>query len=629
MAAGSAPVPRSGRASRRLLVLVFAATVPCAAAGAAAAAAAAATPVSPPPPGQTVFTDPAPGDAFADVAAATGLAAWSARWGGTERKQFIVEVIGGGAALVDVDADGYLDAYLTTGQEQVAVLLANGDETAATGPAAVPAAGGAAARVTAAATPAGTVPRANALFRGGPGRRFALVPEHSGARLVGWYHGIAAADFDDDGYLDLYVTAFGANALLRNLGDGTFEEVAAAAGVATPGFGTGAAWADFDRDGLLDLATTNYLVFDTADPPLPGSRPTCRWKEIPVSCGPRGLPHERAFLYRARPDGTFEPAQEEVFGAPAYYGFATAWADLDEDGYPDLYIADDQTDNRLYRNRGGTFEESGLLSGTALNEDGRAEGGMGADWGDVDRDGRLDLFVTNFADETNTLYVQVAPDLFVDRTAAFGLALPSFRTVGWGTGLRDFDADGDLDLFVANGHVYPEVDAYELTDSYRQRDDLYVNGGGRFEQLPAPPGSALAVAQPSRGAAFGDIDGDGDEDILVNVLDGPPRLLENRLPQGNRIEVRLRARGPNRRAVGARVRVTVPGLPLQVGQLSAGHSYLSQSSYALHFGLGGAGEARVQVSWPSGRPRTSVVEAVPAGSIVLLSDDGSHLLRRR
>lgn len=531
-----------------------------------------------------------PDIAFRNVTAGSGLEALRAVYGVPAGKRTILENIGGGVAFVDLDGDGLLDVYLPSGQPSYEARTA-----------------------------------ANALLRGHGDGRFTAAPGVSGALLRGWFFGVAAADYDDDGFRDLYVTELGRNALLRNNGDGSFSDVTDDAGATFDGFSTGAAWADLDRDGWLDLAAANYVAIDVATIPAPGSGPHCRWKGLAVPCGPRGLGGERAVVLRGDGRAGFERIQEETFVAADSYGLGVTWADHDGDGWIDLYIADDQTPNRLYVNHAGVLVESGLLSGTAFSEDGHAEAGMGVDWADVNGDAVADLFVTNFADESNTLYLALRGGLFRDATTSLGLALPSFRQVGWGTGFRDFDADGRLDLFIANGHVYSQVDEYELSDEYPQADQMFRNLGERFEPWVPAAGDALGEPAVSRGAAFGDYDGDGRVDVLVATLDGAPRLLHNELPAGNALEVRLGRRAGNRGAVGARVLVEATGFPAQAREVQAGHSYLSQSDYTLHFGLAGATEATVTVYWPAGPPGASTrVAGVPANHLLTIVEGQGH-----
>ena len=373
----------------------------------------------------------------------------------------------------------------------------------------------------------------------------------------------------------------------------------------------GAAWADLEGDGWVDLFVTNYVEIDPENPP--GS---CSWKGVAVPCGPLGLVGGGSVLLRNRGDGEFaiEPLD---LGGETHYGLGAVFGDFDDDGDADLYVADDQTPNRLYRNNGGQLIDIALPSGVAYDEDGRTEAGMGTDWGDYDGDGRLDLFVTNFADESNTLYRNLGGELFLDATMAAALGLPSLRYLAWGTAFEDLDSDGDRDLFVANGHVYPDA-LHDLADRYPQRNQLFLNESGTYRLYQPAPGDGLEFAHVSRGTAFGDVDADGDLDILVGNLDAAPQLLLNELPQGKWLRVRVRGHRANRAGIGARVIVRAGGLEL-VAEVKGGHSYLSQSAFDLHFGLGDATVAQVTVRWPGDTPPTTISDA-PAGALLLVDE---------
>jgi len=533
------------------------------------------------------------GRAFRDATVAAGLGDWSSRYGDPVDKTLILETMGPGVGLVDLDGDGALDVYVVTGP----VALDGASE------------GG------------------NALFRNDGAGSFSPAPVWGGHGVRGWSFGVSAADHDNDGFTDLYVTTFGDNHLLRNNGDGTFTDITTRAGVAHPGWSTGSAWGDLDGDGWLDLFVTNYVVYDPDRIPDPGSGPYCTWKRLPVPCGPRGMEGDGAALFGATGDGRFRRVQDEVVGASGFYGLGVVMGDVDGDGDLDVYVAADQTPNRLLLNDGGTLAEAGALSGAVFNEDGHAEAGMGTDLGDADGDGRLDLFVTNFADESNTLYRNLGEGLFVDATLAAGLALPSFRYLAWGTGFQDFDSDGDADLFVVNGHVYPQVDSFELVDAYPQPSQLFVNRSGAFRVRPPGDDDGLAVAAVSRGAAFGDVDDDGDVDVLVGNVDAPPQLLLNELQQGNRIRVRLVGQRGNRDAVGARLIVHPEDGDPGVFEVEAGHSYLSASGPEIHLGLGDAPRADLEIHWPAGGSESpSRLARVPAGARVLVYEDGRRVV---
>ncbi|MGI8785704.1 MAG: CRTAC1 family protein [Acidobacteriota bacterium] len=489
-------------------------------------------------------------------------------------KRYIVESMGGGVALWDYDGDGWLDIYLLN-SNTVDGVLANRPS---------PSAG---------------------LYRNKKNGTFEEVAARAGLANPGWAMGVSVADYDDNGHDDLYVTCFGPNRLYRNRGDGTFEDVTTKAGVGDPRFSTGSAWGDYDRDGDLDLFVANYVAFDLNRLPLFGQGPRCQYRGVPVQCGPRGLEGSGDTLYRNNGDGTFTDVSVAagVDDRIGYYGLGVVWTDLDNDGWLDLFVANDVTPNYAYRNqRDGTFSEQGLALGLAVSEDGVEQASMGVSVGDYDRDGLLDLIVTNFSDEYNTLYRRSPDGSFTDVSRKTRTAEASIPYVGWGVRFSDLDNDGWLDLFVANGHVYPQIEGAYPGGHYRQRKLLYRNlGDGTFSETAAMAGEALMHPRASRGAAFGDIDHDGDIDIVVNNLDGPAQLLRNEAGSKIRhwIELSLVGTKSNRNAIGARVELTASGRK-QVDEVRAGDSYLSSSDRRLHFGLAGATSVdRVIVRWPS------------------------------
>jgi len=494
-------------------------------------------------------------------------------------KRYIVESVGGGVAVFDFDGDGRLDIYLLNSQTVEA------------------------ARAGRSAPPA-------ALYRNLGDWRFEDVTTRAGLANPGWAMGVAVADYDNDGDDDLYVTCFGPNRLYRNRGNGTFEDVSARAGVADSRFSTGAAWGDYDRDGDLDLMVANYVSFTLDDLPRFGQGALCQFKNIPVQCGPRGLAGAGDTLYRNNGDGTFTDVSKEagVDDPPGYYGLGVVWSDLDNDGWPDIFVANDTVPNYYYRNnRDGTFSEEGLVSGLAVDETGGEQSCMGVAMGDYDRDGRLDLFVTNFSEQYNTLYHSNSDKTFTDVSRASRTADISMPYVGWGTKFFDHDNDGWLDLLVVNGHVYPQIDGAYAGGMYRQRTLFYRNlRNGTFAEIAGEAGAALLERRSARGLATGDIDDDGDIDLVVNDLDGPPLLLRNEGGEsaGNWLRVRLTGNRSNRNAVGARVTVRT-GKLLQVEEVRAGDSYLSYSDRRLHFGLGATDRIdEITIRWPSGRLET-------------------------
>jgi len=491
----------------------------------------------------------------------------------TPEKKYVVESIGAGVALFDFDNDGFLDIYFVNGQSVDGARARPG--------------------------------LASALFRNNRNGTFTEVAEKAGVAFPGWGMGTAVADVNNDGWLDLYVTCFGPNRLYVNNGNGTFRDFSRKAGVADSGCGQGAAFGDYDNDGHVDLYVANYVEFDLSKLPEFGRGHFCHFRGIPVQCGPRGLPGGADVLYRNNGDGTFTnvTAKAKVEEQEKRYGMGVIWSDVDGDGRLDLYVANDTQPNYLYRNLGdGTFEEVGLASGVAVAQDGNPQGSMGVAVGDYNRDGRPDLFVTNYADQYNALYRQDRPFFFSDVSFSSRTASSSFPFVGWGTAFLDFDNDGWQDLMALNGHVYPQIEQPPVNASYPQRGLLYRNNSdGTFSEVTAQSGSALMAKQTSRGVAFGDIDNDGDIDVVVNNLDGGPALLRNEGEHNNHwLLVKTRGGRSNRAGIGARVKITTAE-SAQWGQVSSGGSYVSQNDLRLHFGLGKhAVVNEVEVHWPSG-----------------------------
>jgi hypothetical protein len=488
-------------------------------------------------------------------------------------KRYVVESMSGGAGMLDYDGDGDLDIVLANGST-VARYRAGGD-----------------ALVT--------------LYRQDAPLRFTDATESAGLTRRGWGMGVAAADYDNDGALDLYVTGYGGNVLYKNRGDGRFEDVTARAGVRAGGFSTGAAWGDYDRDGDVDLFVARYVLVDMDRLPTFGEAEFCRFKGVLVQCGPAGLPGESDFLFRNRGDGTFEDVSTHagVADQARHFGMGAIWTDVDGDGWIDLFVANDTNPNYLYVNRrDGTFEDVSLLSGAALDGDGRPQGCMGVDSADYDRDGRLDLFVTNFSEQPNALYRNLGKGSFADEAWTSRTGPASYPHVGWGTAMFDYDNDGWLDLLVANGHVYPQIDAVDLGTKYRQPFVFQRNrADGTFEDAVEASGLAELPLRSRRGAAFGDLDDDGDLDVVVLNIGDPPTLLRNRMTTGHRALLQLAGRTSNRSAIGARVTVRTGGFT-QVSEVAAGESYLSHNDLRVHFGLGANSRMDdVEVRWPDGR----------------------------
>jgi len=491
---------------------------------------------------------------------------------GGRSKDYILESGGSGVALFDYDGDGWLDIYVVTAFE-----LSDQREQIA---------------------------HHNALYRNEGNWRFRDVSKDSGLDAAAWGNGVCAGDYDNDGRLDLYVTNFGPNFLFHNNGNGTFTDSAVSSGVAASGWSTGCAFFDADGDGDLDLYVARYVNASWAD--VAKAQRTLVWRGGPKTMvGPKGMPGEADLFFENRGDGTFVEAADAhgLTDAARAYGFGVIATDYDDDGSIDLFIANDTTPNFLYRNRGaGRFESVGLASGVALNAEARAQAGMGVDSADYDGDGRFDLIVTNFAHDVNTLYRNLDGQHFDDVTAASGLAAPTFARMGWGTAFFDADLDGALDLFFANGHIYPNVDEYpELQETYRQKNQLFLNRGNRFIDVSDTAGGGLQVAKSSRGLAVGDIDNDGDLDLVVSNMDDVPTVLENRQQTGHHwVAIQLLKPGPNRFCIGARVTIEAGGRR-QVREVRSGGGYLSQNDLRAFYGLGAyTGAVNVQVRMPGG-----------------------------
>jgi hypothetical protein len=517
---------------------------------------------------------PAPRSAgllFRDVTATSGI---TFEHHAAPDKKYIVESMSGGVAMFDFDNDGRQDLYFV---DSLTVETAN-DPSAAR----------------------------SALYRNVGGGRFEDVTDHAGVGHPGWGMGVCTADVDGDGWTDMYVTALGGNRLYRNNHDGTFRDIAEQAGVAGGGWSAGCGFADYDRDGRLDLFVSRYVHIDLQHLPEFGRGQTCQYRGIAVQCGPRGLEGEGDFLFHNEGNGTFRDvsARAGVADPKGYFGLGVAWADFNEDGWPDLFVANDTTPNYLYVNqRNGTFTDLAFPLGVAVSEDGGEQGGMGVAIGDDVGTGRFSIFVTNFAEEYNALYRNQG-DRFSDDSFASNTAPSSLPYVGWGTAFFDYDNDGVLDLIAVNGHVYPQLDQARRGASagYRQRSLLYHGrGDGTFEEVSAQYGQVLTEPRVSRGLAVGDLDDDGRLDVVINDLDGRPQVLRNELAdRGHWLMVAVRGRGGNRDAIGAIVSVTAGGRTMS-RLVQSGTSYLSQSDMRQHFGLGGATTAdHVQVQWPDG-----------------------------
>ncbi|MBV9403985.1 MAG: CRTAC1 family protein, partial [Acidobacteriaceae bacterium] len=432
------------------------------------------------------------------------------------------------------------------------------------------------------------------------------VTDALGLRSSGWAQGVCTGDYDNDGFTDLFVTYWGANHLYRNVKGKHFEDVSGAAHLmqSRVRYNTGCAFVDVDGDGFLDLFVANYVKFDPAATPKPGANPYCFYRGVAVNCGPRGLPFDRNLLYHNDGDGTFSDISESsgIAEPEGHYSLGVLTGDFNEDGLPDIYVACDQTPSLLYINKGnGKFEEEAVMRGVAFDQNGKATSGMGVDAADYAGDGHLSIFRTNFSDEFETLYHNRGRGIFDEVTLEAGLG-QNTRYVGWGTGFFDFNNDGWKDLFLVNGHAFPEVDSLHIDIHYKDRAILYENlCNGKFRDISANAGTAFAEKHSSRGAAFGDIDNDGAVEIAINNQNEAPSLLKQASrPPGHWVILNLTGTRSNRSAIGARVKLIASG-HAQYGEVRSGGSYLSQSDLRLHFGLGAAQRIDViQISWPSG-----------------------------
>ena len=504
---------------------------------------------------------------FVDVATELGVTALNLHGG--EIKDFIVQANGNGAGLFDYDSDGDLDIAIVSGST-LAAIETGGDPMLT-------------------------------LYRN-DGERFRDVTQQAGLERRGWGMGLCVADIDNDGDDDLYLTAYGANVLFRNAGDGSFEEATAASGLADERWSSSCAFGDYDRDGQVDLYVTNYLHFSPATTARRGDPPGCKYLGRMVFCGPLGLTAQADALWRNLGAGSFrEVTASAGLESPDAYGLAVLFADLDDDGWPELVVGNDSQSNYLFHNRrDGTFSEVGLLAGIALSSEAIAQASMGIAVGDTDRDGDLDLLFANFSQDHNTYYRNNGHLLFADRTFPAGLGGTSIPQLAWGTAFIDLDNDGWSDLVVANGHIYHDVAEFGIGSTYREPNQLYANvGGERFHQILDALSSGDDAERSSRGLAYGDIDNDGDQDLLFINLNQRPTLLRNEVDGGSFLTMRFVGRSSNAGARGTRATLRA-GDATQLRELISGDSYLSHSDSRLHFGTGSIPVDAVELRWPSG-----------------------------
>jgi len=531
---------------------------------------------------------------FIDVAGRAGLTD-PFIYGGIDKKKYIIETNGCGVAFIDYDNDGWMD-----------ILLLNGTRLEG--------------------FPKGKEPTPK-LYHNNRNGGFTEATNGSGLTRTGWASAVTVGDYDNDGLDDLFITYWGQNVLYHNDGKGKFTDVTAKAGVSTNGtrWGSGCAFIDYDRDGKLDLFVANYLLFDPATVPEPGKGPNCLWKGVPVNCGPKGLPTDTNLLYHNNGDGTFTDVSQisGISKVQNRYAMTAIVTDYDNDGWPDLYVACDSTASILYKNNGdGTFKDVALETGSAYNEDGQPQAGMGVAVGDFDGDGFQDIFKTHFADDLPALYKNTGRGFFEDASRAAGFE--HTRYIQWGTGLVDLNNDGWLDVFTVTGNVYPEVEKVFKEYPHRSPRLIYRNlGNGRFKEVTAECGPGAQEMQSSRGCAFGDYDNDGDIDVLIMNMNELPTLLRNDYNSNQRgannwLSLKLIGTKSNRSAIGAKVRVKT-GARLQTQELTSQSSYYSCNDPRLHFGLGGNSRAeQIEIRWPNGQ--TEIIKDIAANQIVAIKE---------
>ena len=529
----------------------------------------------PPPPGaKNVVCKDRPIPQLVDVTAKSGIKFSHVA---DPDKKYIVESMGGGVLVLDYDRDGWPDIYFTNAPT-VAMALKN-------------------------------QPARSALYHNNHDGTFTDVTDKAGVAAPCFAMGGAVGDYNNDGWPDMVITCLGHTILYRNNGDGTFTDVSKQAGIDDPRYATGASFGDYDNDGFVDLMVTRYVDFQLSDMPAFGSSPTCKYRGLDVQCGPRGLRGAGDSLYHNNGNGTFTDVSKQagVDDARGYYGLGVLWADFDNKGRPDIYVADDSTPKYLYRNEGnGKFTDVGLESGTAVSADGSEQGSMGIALGDYNHSGFESLYVTNFADEYNILYLNQGGYDFRDVSYDSGVAVASLPWVKWGTAFVDLDNDGWLDLISVNGQVYPQVDQLPSGAHYRQPKNLFMNErNGSFCDAAAQAGEALQIPRASRGLAIADFHNDGNMDVVINDLDGEPMLLDNRgLPGKHWVSFELAGSKSNRLAIGAKLKLVAGGMT-QTAEIFSGGSYLSNNDFRVHFGLNEATKIdSLEIKWPSGKVET-------------------------
>ena len=533
---------------------------------------------------------------FLNVARESGLNAKTI-FGGEHKNKYLLETTGCGVAFYDYDNDGWLDIFLVNGTRLEGF-------------------------------PSGSEPTSH-LFRNNRDGTFTDVTLKAGVAHTGWGQGCCVGDYDNDGWDDLFVTYFGKNVLYHNNGDGTFTDVSQKAGVAGNGkrWNTGCAFVDYDRDGKLDLFVANYIDMDLATAPVPESGP-CLYKSVMVACGPPGLQGGKNILYHNNGDGTFTDVSDAsgILNANGTYGLGVLTADFDNDGWPDIYVADDSTASALYHNkRNGKFEDIAIEAGCALSPDGKPQAGMGVSAADYDMDGNLDIVKTNFAGDTPSLYQNQGGATFEDATFTAGLGAHT-QFLGWGCGFFDMDNDGWPDILICNGHVYPEVEQLKTEAGYAQRKLVYQNlRNGHFADISMQVGPGISEPSTSRGAAFGDFDNDGDVDIVVNTVNDFPQLLRCDSKLGNNwIKVRTIGTKSNRSGIGARLTCVskIPGESKphqQIDEVRSGGGYFSQNDLRVHFGLGKAEKVdSLEIRWPSGQVDT--LKDIKANQVIYVKE---------